>query len=105
MGGAGEYFGIDFQYNDDAEGNGVRNVCLGWSDSQDKASSDPSVYGQCLLSDVTVDDLIAEAEAAAAAEAEAEASASSAQTSDLSIIGAMAALVAAAGAAFLRRRA
>ena len=51
------------------------------------------------------DDLIAEAEAAAAAEAEAEASASSAQTSDLSIIGAMAALVAAAGAAFLRRRA
>lgn len=105
VGGAGEYFGIDFQYNDDAEGNGVRNVCLGWSDSQDKASSDPSVYGQCLLSDVTVDDLIAEAEAAAAAEAEAEASASSAQTSDLSIIGAMAALVAAAGAAFLRRRA
>lgn len=105
VGGAGEYFGIDFQYNDDAEGNGVRNVCLGWSDSQDKASSDCSVYGQCLLSDVTVDDLIAEAEAAAAAEAEAEASASSAQTSDLSIIGAMAALVAAAGAAFLRRRA
>ena len=41
VGGAGEYFGIDFQYNDDAEGNGVRNVCLGWSDSQDKASSDP----------------------------------------------------------------
>ncbi len=58
VGGAGQYLGIDFQYNDDAEGKGVRNVCLGWSDSTDKASSDPSVYGQCLLSDKTVASII-----------------------------------------------
>ena len=102
VGGAGEYFGIDFQYNDDAEGEGVRNVCLGWSDTVDKASSDCSVYGQCLLSDVTVDDLIAEADAATAETAE---SGVSAQTADFNIIGAMAAIVVAAGAIFLRRRA
>ena len=64
VGGAGQYFGIDFQYNDDAEGKGVRNVCLGWSGSTDKASSDASVYGQCLLSDKTVASVKAAAEAA-----------------------------------------
>ena len=63
-GGAGQYIGIDFQYNDDAEGKGVRNVCLGWSDSTDKASSDPSVYGQCLLSDKTVASIIVAEKAA-----------------------------------------
>lgn len=69
----GNYIGIDFQYNDDAEGNGERNVCLGWSDSIDAASSNCTVYGQCELSDIKVADLIAEAEAAAAAAAEAAA--------------------------------
>lgn len=64
-GGAGQYLGIDFQYNDDAEGKGVRNVCLGWSDTTDKASSDPSVYGQCLLSKTTVAELIEAKKAAA----------------------------------------
>ncbi len=71
-GGAGDYIGVDFQYNDDAEGLGVRNVCLGWSDSVDKASSDCTVYGQALLSAKTVEDVAAEK---AAAEAEAAAKA------------------------------
>jgi len=55
----GNFIGIDFQYNDDAEGKGERNICLGWSDSTDKASSDCTVYGQCELSSTTVADLIA----------------------------------------------
>ncbi|MCI8387016.1 MAG: hypothetical protein HFE63_00930 [Clostridiales bacterium] len=84
VGGAGEYFGIDFQYNDDAEGKGVRNICLGWSDSKDKASSDPSVYGQCLLSDKKVDDIIAEEKA----KAEAEASAKTADPAALALLAA-----------------
>ncbi len=50
-----EYVGIDFQYNDDALGEGYRDVCLGWSDTKDKASSDPSVFGQCLLSNLNYD--------------------------------------------------
>ncbi|MCI8388050.1 MAG: hypothetical protein HFE63_06235 [Clostridiales bacterium] len=81
VGGAGQYLGIDFQYDDDAEGNGVRNICLGWSDDCDKASSDPSVYGQCLLSDVTVADLIAAEKAAA----EAETSAKTADSTSLAL--------------------
>ncbi|MCI8386986.1 MAG: hypothetical protein HFE63_00775 [Clostridiales bacterium] len=84
VGGAGEYFGIDFQYNDDAEGKGVRNVCLGWSDAIDKASSDPSVYGQCLLSDKKVADIIAEEKA----KAEAEASAKTADPAALALLAA-----------------
>lgn len=51
----GSYIGIDFQLNDDAEGNGVRNVCLGWSDSTDQASKDTKVWGQALLSDQVVE--------------------------------------------------
>lgn len=86
-GGVGQYIGIDFQYNDDAEGKGVRNVCLGWSDSTDKASSDPSVYGQCKLSDTTVASLI---------EAE-KAKATSPATADGFSIAALAASAAAAG--------
>ncbi len=54
----GSYIGIDFQYNDDAEGTGERSVCLGWSDTTDKASTDVTVYGQCELSDVSVKDLM-----------------------------------------------
>lgn len=82
----GNYIGIDFQYNDDAEGNGDRNVCLGWSDATDKASGDSTVYGQCELSDTTVAELIAAEQAAAeaaaavaAAAAEAEAAAATEQ--------------------------
>lgn len=55
----GNYFGIDFQYNDDAMGDGVRAVCLGWSDSTDRASTDATVYGQCELSETTLTDYLA----------------------------------------------
>lgn len=99
VGGAGQYLGIDFQYNDDAEGKGVRNICLGWSDSIDKASSDPSVYGQCKLSDVTVASLIA-AEKAAAEK-------NSPKTADAVSISALAILASAAayvGTTIRRRR-
>lgn len=78
----GNYIGIDFQYNDDAEGKGDRNVCLGWSDSTDKASSDCTVYGQCELSDTTVAELIA-AEKAAAEAAAAEAAAAEAAAAEV----------------------
>ena len=77
----GPYIGIDFQYNDDAMGDGVRAVCLGWSDATDKASSDVTVYGQCLLSDTTIEAVKAEAEAAQAA-ADAEATANDAVEAD-----------------------
>lgn len=103
----GNYIGIDFQYNDDAEGNGERNVCLGWSDTVDKASSDCTVYGQCELSDVTVESMIA-AEKAAAEKAAAEAAAAaetvvvetvvtSPKTVDAAVIAAIAAIVSGAG--------
>lgn len=78
----GNYIGIDFQYNDDAEGKGDRNVCLGWSDSTDKASSDCTVYGQCELSETTVEELIA-AEKAAAEAAAAEAAAAAAAEAEV----------------------
>lgn len=78
----GNYIGIDFQYNDDAEGNGDRNVCLGWSDSVDAASSNCTVYGQCELSDTTVAELIA-AEKAAAEAAAAEAAAAEAAAAEV----------------------
>ncbi len=80
--GTGSYIAIDFQYNDDAMGDGVRAVCLGWSDAVDAASQDCTVYGQCLLSDTTIEAVKAEAEAAAAAaaaEAEAAAAAEAAE--------------------------
>lgn len=93
-GGAGQYIGIDFQYNDDAEGKGVRNVCLGWSDSTDKASSDPSVYGQCLLSDKTVASII---------EAE-KAKKNNPATADGFSLAALAASAAAAVGVMLRKR-
>lgn len=51
---AGGYIGIDFQCNDDADGSGARHACLGWSDSKDKASSDTTVWGQALLTDIDV---------------------------------------------------
>lgn len=94
VGGAGQYLGIDFQYNDDAEGKGVRNICLGWSDSKDKASQTPEVYGQCLLSDKKVADIIAEEKA----KAEAEASAKTADPAALALLalGAAGALTVAA---------
>ena len=98
VGGAGQYFGIDFQYNDDAEGNGVRNVCLGWSDSTDKASSDPSVYGQCLLSDKTVASIIEEQKAAE------EAAQASASTADPMALTALAAAASLAGVVISKRR-
>lgn len=67
----GNYLGIDFQYNDDAEGKGVRNVCLGWSDAVDAASSDSTVYGQCELSSTKIEEVTAAREAAEKAAAEA----------------------------------
>lgn len=49
--GAGMYIGLDFQLADNALGNGgIAEVYMGWSDVDNKASSDASVYGQCLLS-------------------------------------------------------
>ena len=94
-GGAGQYIGIDFQYNDDAEGKGVRNVCLGWSDSTDKASSDPSVYGQCKLSETTVASLI---------EAENTKAANPATADGFSIAALMASAAAAVGIALRKRK-
>ena len=102
VGGAGQSFGIDFQYNDDAEGQGTRNICLGWSDSTDKASSDPSVYGQCLLSDKTVASIIEE-EKQKAAEAEA-AGQGSASTADPMALTALAAAASLAGVVISKRR-
>ncbi len=111
----GNYLGIDFQYNDDAEGNGERNVCLGWSDSVDAASSDCTVYGQCELSDVTVASLIAaEKEAAEKAAAEAAAAAAAETTAatetvvapktfDAGVIAAAAAIISAAGFAVSKK--
>lgn len=100
---AGNFIGIDFQYNDDAEGDGNRHVCLGWSDTVDKASSDVSVYGQCELSATTVASLKAAAETEAPAteapETEAPASTPSAPaTADMGIVAATALLAVAAGA-------
>jgi endo-1,4-beta-xylanase len=97
VGGAGQYLGIDFQYNDDAEGKGVRNICLGWSDSTDKASSDPSVYGQCLLSNVTVAELKAKKEAE-------DAKKSSPATSDPLLLLSASSLLTLAGINFRKRR-
>lgn len=53
---ASEWIGIDFQVNDDAEGNGVRHACVGWSDPVDKASSDNTYWGQLYLSDILIHD-------------------------------------------------
>lgn len=97
VGGAGQYLGIDFQYNDDAEGKGVRNICLGWSDSTDKASSDPSVYGQCLLSKTTV------AELTAAKKAAEETKKAAPATGDPAILLAASSLIALAGVQISRR--
>ena len=105
----GNYIGIDFQYNDDAEGNGVRHACLGWSDSIDKASSDCTVYGQCELSTTSTDDLKAEEEAKKAAEEaakkaeeEAKKAEDAPETGDL-LVTALAA-VAVAGFAVIRKK-
>ena len=97
-GGVGQYIGIDFQYNDDAEGQGTRNVCLGWSDAEDKASNDPSVYGQCLLSGKTVASIIEEQKAAE------EAAQSSASTADPMALTALAAATSLAGVVISKRR-
>lgn len=50
------WVGFDVQVNDDAEGNGTRHACVGWSDPVDKASSDNTYWGQVYLSDVFVAD-------------------------------------------------
>ncbi len=42
--------GLDLQINDDAEGNGKRHACLGWSDTDDSASSDNTVWGTLTFS-------------------------------------------------------
>lgn len=47
---AGTVIGLDLQCNDDQNGDGERDVCVGWSDQQDKASSNPSVWGELELS-------------------------------------------------------
>ena len=70
----------------------------GWSDSIDKASSDPSVYGQCLLSDVSVADLIAAEKAAA------EASKAPATADPIALMAASCAAAFAGIAAFRRRK-
>ncbi len=46
----GHSIGFDLQINDDAEGNGQRHACLGWSDTTDKASSDNTVWGTLTFS-------------------------------------------------------
>ncbi len=94
-GGAGQYIGIDFQCNDNVLGKGKRECNLGWSDTADKASSDASVYGQCLLSAKKVADIKAAQTTAATTKAPA-ASGSSAATFDAAIV--IAAVAAAAGA-------
>lgn len=53
---ASEWIGIDFQVNDDAEGDGIRHACVGWSDPIDKASSDNTYWGQLYLSDILIHD-------------------------------------------------
>ncbi|MBO5273035.1 MAG: hypothetical protein J6I45_00295 [Clostridia bacterium] len=108
----GNFIGIDFQYNDDAEGKGERNVCLGWSDTTDKASSDVSVYGQCELSTTTVASLAApavtEAPATEAPATEVPAAApttpAAPATADMGIIAACTILALSAGAVIAAKK-
>ncbi len=51
----GHVIGFDLQVNDDAEGNGKRHACLGWSDTDDSASSDNTVWGTLTFSTQRVD--------------------------------------------------
>ena len=46
----GHVIGFDLQLNDDAEGNGKRHACLGWSDIDDSASSNNTVWGTLTFS-------------------------------------------------------
>lgn len=50
------WVGFDVQVNDDAEGDGTRHACVGWSDPIDKASSDNTYWGQLYLSDILISD-------------------------------------------------
>lgn len=110
----GNYLGIDFQYNDDAEGEGVRNVCLGWSDEVDAASSNCTVYGQCELSstnvaEITAARVAAEQAAADAAAAEdaadgaADEAGSAPATADMGIVG-LAVLMSAAAVVLVKSK-
>jgi len=102
-GGVGKYVGIDFQYNDNILGKKNREVCLGWSDKEDKASSDATVYGQCLLSAKKVADIKAAQTTAATTKAPA-AKPSSPATFDAGIILAVAAAAAGAGVVVSKKR-
>ncbi|MBQ4112637.1 MAG: hypothetical protein IJD38_07565 [Clostridia bacterium] len=58
----GHVIGFDLQVNDDAEGNGKRHACLGWSDIDDSASSDNTVWGTLTFSEKRADGKDAETE-------------------------------------------
>ena len=111
---AGEYIGIDFQCNDNVLGKGARECNLGWSDKEDKASSDASVYGQCLLSAKKVADVKAAQTTAATTKAPASTTAATTKapttkpaspaTFDAGILMAVAAAASCAGVVVSKKR-
>ncbi len=102
-GGAGKYLGIDFQYNDNVLGKKAREVCLGWSDKEDKASSDATVLGQCLLSTKKVADIKAAQTTAATTKAPA-AKPTAPATFDAAVVLAVVASMAGAGVVVSKKR-
>ena len=103
-GGVGKYLGIDFQYNDNILGKKNREVCLGWSDKEDKASSDASVYGQCLLSAKKVADIKAAAQTTAATTKAPAAKPTAPATFDAAVVLAVVASMAGAGVVVSKKR-
>ncbi len=50
---AEKYIGMEFQVNDDAEGNGVLNACLGWASDEDiRTTNNASKFGQLLFKNI-----------------------------------------------------
>ena len=103
-GGSGKYVGIDFQYNDNVLGKKAREVCLGWSDKEDKASSEATVLGQCLLSTKKVADIKAAAQTTAATTKAPAAKPTAPATFDAAVIIAVVAAASGAGVVVSKKR-
>ena len=114
VGGAGQYLGLEFQYNDNVVGKENREVCLGWTDDNDSAGKNNAKHGQCLLSATKVADLKAAAEKAAAEKAAADKAAAekaaaakttaAPKTADASVVIASAAAVSALAVLVIRKK-
>jgi len=104
VGGAGQYLGIEFQYNDAILGDKKRQVCLGWGDKENKAFSDASKMGQCLLSSTKVADLKAAETTKAAETVKKPETPASPATFDASVLLAVAAAAAGTGTVIFRKK-